>query len=61
VLEQHARKWKLIGSESARPGNTALTFLVQLRAQASAESLLAALRREAAAQITAVRFEPDLE
>jgi len=61
VLEQHARKWKLIGSESAAPGNTALTFLVQLRPQTNAELLLAALRREAAAQITAVRFEPDLQ
>ena len=60
VLEQHARRWKLIGSESAAPGHTALTFLVQLRPQTSAESLLAALRRDAAAQITAVRFEPDL-
>ena len=61
VLEQHARKWKLIGSEPAAPGQTALTFLVQLRQQTSVESLLAALRREAAAQITAVRFEPDLQ
>src|SRR5882672_1594859 len=61
VLEQHARKWKLIGSESGAPGNTALTFLVQLRPQTNAELLLAALRREAAAQITAVRFEPDLQ
>ena len=61
VLEQHARKWKLIGSESADPGHTALTFLVQLRTQANADALLAAVRREAAAQITAVRFEPDLQ
>jgi hypothetical protein len=61
VLEQHARRWKLIGSESAAPGNTALTFLVQLRPQTSAEALLAALRRDAAAQITSVRFEPDLQ
>jgi len=60
VLEQHARRWKLIGSESAAPGLTALTFIVQLRPQTTAESLLAALRRDAAAQITAVRFEPDL-
>jgi len=61
VLERHARKWKLIGSASSAPGNTALTFLVQLRPQTDAELLLAALRREAAAQITAVRFEPDLQ
>jgi hypothetical protein len=60
VLEQHARRWKLIGSESAAPGQTALTFVVQLRPQTTAESLLAALRRDAAAQISAVRFEPDL-
>src|SRR5258705_9082555 len=59
VLEQHAKRWKLIGSESAAPGHTALTFLVRLRAQTSTEALLAALRRDAAAQITAVRFEPD--
>jgi len=59
VLEQHAKRWKLIGSESAAPGHTALTFLVRLRASTSTEALLAALRRDAAAQITAVRFEPD--
>jgi uncharacterized protein DUF4956 len=61
VLEQHARGWKLIGSESTAPGHTALTFLVRLRAQTTAEALLTALRRDAAAQITAVRFEPDLQ
>jgi len=61
VLEQHARRWKLTGSESAAPGHTALTFVVRLRGQSSAEALLAALRRDAAAQITAVRFEPDLQ
>src|SRR6266550_114250 len=60
VLEQHARRWKLTGSESAAPGHTALTFAVRLRGQSSADALLAALRRDAAAQITAVRFEPDL-
>ncbi len=59
VLEQHAKRWKLIGSESAAPGHTALTFLVRLRASTSTEALLAALRRDPAAQITAVRFEPD--
>ena len=59
VLEQHAKRWKLIGSESATPGHTALTFRVRLRAQTTTEALLAALRRDAAAQITTVRFEPD--
>src|SRR3977135_1784779 len=48
VLEHHARRWKLIGSESGAPGQTALTFLVQLRPQTSAEALLAELRRDAA-------------
>jgi hypothetical protein len=61
VLEQHARRWKLIGSESAAPGQTALTFIVQLRSQTTPEALLAAVRRDAAAQITSVRFEPDLQ
>lgn len=61
VLEHHARRWKLIGSESAGPGQTALTFVVQLRPQTTVESLLTALRRDAAAQISAVRFEPDLQ
>ena len=61
VLEQHARRWKLIGSESTAPGQTALTFFVRLRTQTSVEALLAALRRDTAAQITAVRFEPDLQ
>lgn len=61
VLEHHARRWKLIGSESAAPGQTALTFVVRLRPQTTVESLLAELRRDAAAQITAVRFEPDLQ
>ena len=61
VLEQHARRWKLIGSESTAPGQTALTFFVRLRTRTSVEALLAALRRDTAAQITAVRFEPDLQ
>ena len=29
-MEQHARRWKLTGSESAAPGHTALTFAVRL-------------------------------
>lgn len=61
VLERHARRWKLIGSESGGPGRTALTFLVQLRPQTSADALLADVRRDAAAQITSVRFDPDLQ
>ena len=61
VLEHHARRWKLIGSESAGPGSTALTFIVQLRPRISPDALLAAVRRDAAAQITSVRFEPDLQ
>ncbi|HEV8265311.1 MAG TPA: DUF4956 domain-containing protein [Gemmatimonadales bacterium] len=59
VLGHHARRWKLIGSESTAPGHTVLTFIVQLRSQATPEALLAAVRRDAAAQITTVRFEPD--
>jgi heme/copper-type cytochrome/quinol oxidase subunit 4 len=59
VLEQQARRWKLIGSESAGPGSTALTFLVQLRSRATPEALVAAVRRDAAAQVTNVRFDPD--
>ena len=61
VLEHHARRWKLVGSESAGPGTTALTFLVQLRPRVTADDLLAAVRRDAAAQITTVRFDPDLQ
>lgn len=61
VLEQHARRWKLVASESVARGLTALTFLVLLRPRTTAEELLAAVRRDAAAQITAVRFEPDLQ
>jgi len=48
-------------SESTSPGQTALTFFVRLRTQTSVEALLAALRRDTAARITAVRFEPDLQ
>jgi hypothetical protein len=59
VLERHTRRWKLIGSEPAGPGSTALTFLVQLRSRSSPDALLAVVRRDAAAQITSVRFEPD--
>lgn len=61
VLEHHARRWKLIGSESAASGSTALTFIVQLRPRITPEALLAAVRRDATEQITSVRFEPDLE
>jgi hypothetical protein len=60
VLEQHARSWKLIASESAARGITALTFLVLLRPRATPDELVAAVRRDAAGQIASARFEPDL-
>ena len=60
VLDQHARSWKLIASESAARGITALTFLVLLRPKATPDELLAAVRRDAAEQIASARFEPDL-
>jgi uncharacterized membrane protein YhiD involved in acid resistance len=60
VLEQHARSWKLVASESAARGITALTFLVLLRPRATPDELVAAVRRDAAGQITSARFEPDL-
>jgi uncharacterized protein DUF4956 len=60
VLEQYARGWKLIGSESVARGSTALTFLVSLNPQATPDELVAAVRRDAGGQITGVRFEPDL-
>jgi len=59
VLEQHARNWKLVSSESASRGNTALTFLVLLRPRTTADELVAAIRRDAAGQIANARFEPD--
>ena len=60
VLEQHARSWKLVASESAARGITALTFLVRLRPQTTSDELVAAVRRDAAGQISSARFEPDL-
>ncbi|HXO84636.1 MAG TPA: DUF4956 domain-containing protein [Gemmatimonadales bacterium] len=60
VLEQHARSWKLVASESAARGITALTFLVILRPRATPEELVAAVRRDAAGQIASARFESDL-
>jgi len=60
VLDQHARSWKLIASESAARGITALTFLVLLRPRATPDELVAAVRRDAAGQIASARFEPDL-
>lgn len=59
VLEQHARGWKLVTSESVARGITALTFLVLLRPRTTAEELVAAVRRDAAGQITSARFEPE--
>lgn len=60
VLEQHARSWKLVASESVARGLTALTFLVLLRPRMTGEELVAAVRRDAAGQIASARFEPDL-
>ena len=60
VLEQHARRWKLLGSESVGArGTTALTFHVLLRPRTTADELVAAVRREAAGQIASARFEQD--
>jgi len=59
ALEQHARSWKLVGSESGARGTTALTFLVLLRPRTTAEELVAAVRRDAAGQIASARFEQD--
>ena len=61
VLEQHARNWKLVSSDSggASRGNTALTFLVSLRPRTTADELLAAVRRDAAGQIASARFEQE--
>lgn len=60
VLEQYARSWKLIASESAARGITALTFLVLLRPRTTPDELVAAVRRDAAGQIASARFEPDV-
>lgn len=60
VLEQHARSWKLVASESVARGMTALTFLVLLRPRVTPDELVAAVRRDAAGQIASARFEPDL-
>jgi len=60
VLGQYARGWKLVASEAAARGITALTFLVTLRPQTTTDELVAAVRRDAAGQIASVRFEPDL-
>ena len=59
VLEQHARNWKLVSSESAARGNTALTFLVLLRPRTTGDELVAAVRRDAAGQIASARFEQE--
>jgi Domain of unknown function (DUF4956)/Dolichyl-phosphate-mannose-protein mannosyltransferase len=53
ILERHARRWKLLRTES-----TALTFAVQLRRDGSPEGLVAALRDEPSKQVTDARFEP---
>jgi uncharacterized membrane protein YhiD involved in acid resistance len=53
ILERHARKWKLVHSAP-----TGLTFAVQLRRRSDPDALVAAVRNDAALQITGVRFEP---
>ena len=60
VLEQHARSWKLIASDPAARGITALTFLVSLRTHTTPDELVAAVRRDAAGQVASARFEPDV-
>jgi len=53
ILERHARKWKLVQSAP-----TGLTFTVQLRRRSGPDALVAAVRDDAALQVTGVRFEP---
>ena len=53
ILERHARKWKLVQSAP-----TGLTFAVQLRRRSDPDALIAAVRDDAALQVTGVRFEP---
>lgn len=55
ILEQHARRWKLIQSAP-----TGLTFDVQLRRRSDPDALVSAVRSEAppAMEITGARFEP---
>lgn len=59
ALEQYARNWKLVSSDAAERGLTALTFLVLLRPRTTADELVAAVRRDAAGQIASARFEQD--
>jgi len=54
ILERYTRRWKLLRTEP-----TALTFAVQLRREASAEGLVAAVREESTKQVTGARFEPN--
>ena len=53
ILERYARKWKLVQSAP-----TGLTFTVQLRRRSDPDALVAAVRDDAALQVTGVRFEP---
>jgi len=53
ILERHARRWKLVQSAP-----TGLTFAVQLRRRSDPDALVAAVRDDAALQVTGVRFEP---
>jgi len=53
ILERYARRWKLVQSAP-----TGLTFTVQLRRRSDPDALVAAVRDDAALQVTGVRFEP---
>ena len=53
ILKRHARRWKLVQTESG-----GLTFAVQLRRRGDPDALVAALREESALRATRVRFEP---
>jgi hypothetical protein len=53
ILDRHARRWKLVRTEP-----TALTYAIQLRREASADGLVAAVRAEPSNQVTGARFEP---
>ncbi len=53
ILERYARRWKLVQSAP-----TGLTFTGQLRRRSDPDALVAAVRDDAALQVTGVRFEP---
>lgn len=59
VLDEYARRWKLVGIEKAPSGRDVMTFDVRLRRRTTPEALVAAVRRDAAPHVATVRFEPD--